>query len=117
MPNGEIQPEFVTRLQEIGQWTQKYGDCIYGTRGGPVEPGSWGVTTRKDNKIFVHILDWDAPELALPIPAGRVNSAKVLRDGSKISFSPTHSGILLEVPASQENEIDRIVELDLAPQR
>ena len=117
MPNGAIQPEFVTRLQEIGQWTQKYGDSIYGTRGGPVDPGSWGVTTHKADKIFVHILDWDSPELALPIPAARVNSAKLLRDGSKVSFSPTRSGILLEVPAAQENEIDRVVELDLSWQQ
>lgn len=82
-----------------------------------MDPGSWGVTTHKANKIFVHILDWDSPELTLPIPAANVNSAKLLRDGNKISFSATHSGILLEVPAAQENEIDRVVELDLSSQQ
>src|SRR5207253_11406921 len=35
MPNGEIQPEFVERLTEMGKWTKQYGQSVYGTRGGP----------------------------------------------------------------------------------
>src|SRR5947209_8752112 len=57
MPNGKIQPEAVQRLQEMGAWLAKYGDSIYGTRAGPISPRAWGVTTRKDNRIFIHILD------------------------------------------------------------
>lgn len=40
MPNGQIQPEFQTTLKEIGQWMSKYGETIYGTRGGPVSPAT-----------------------------------------------------------------------------
>ncbi len=65
MPNGEVQPEFVSRLHEVGDWTSKYGESIYGTRGGPLPPAPWGVTTQKDAKIYVHILDWSTPELAI----------------------------------------------------
>jgi len=117
MPNGEIQPEFVKRLKEMGQWLQEYGESIYGTRGGPVAPGPWGVTTQKENKIYVHVLDWDFPELALPVPAARVKSASLLRDSRKISFSATPSGMLLELPAPQAGEIDRVVELELVPKK
>jgi alpha-L-fucosidase len=57
MPNGKIQPEFANTLKEIGMWTDKYGETIYGTRGGPVSPRTWGVTTQKANKVYVHILN------------------------------------------------------------
>ena len=51
-PDGTIQPEFVKRLKELGVWLRKNGESIYGTRGGPIEPMSWGVATQKGNKIF-----------------------------------------------------------------
>ena len=39
MPSGEIAPEQVGRLKEMGAWLAKYGESIYGTRGGPFKPG------------------------------------------------------------------------------
>jgi len=65
MPNGEIQQEFVTRLHAVGEWLLRYGDAIYGTRGGPVPPADWGVATQKGNRVYVHVLSWNAPLLAL----------------------------------------------------
>jgi alpha-L-fucosidase len=56
-PDGTIQPEHVSRLAEVGQWLQKNGETIYGTRGGPLPPRPWGVTTRKGDRVFVHVLD------------------------------------------------------------
>src|SRR4029079_5463717 len=56
-PDGTLQPEAVTRLQEIGAWLQRYGVSIYGTRKGPVPPQAWGATTRKDTTVYVHVLD------------------------------------------------------------
>ena len=56
MPNGKIQPEFVQRLKEMGEWMKKNGESIYGTRGGPIAPRSWGVTTQRGNKIYLHVL-------------------------------------------------------------
>ena len=38
MPNGEIEARQVERLKEMGAWMKKYGETIYGTRGGPYMP-------------------------------------------------------------------------------
>ena len=46
-PDGTIQPEFVKRLAEVGEWLKANGETIYGTRGGPMPPRPWGVTTQK----------------------------------------------------------------------
>ncbi len=35
MPTGEIETRQVERLKEMGAWMKKYGETIYGTRGGP----------------------------------------------------------------------------------
>ena len=35
MPDGPIEPRQAERFREIGHWLAKYGESIYGTRGGP----------------------------------------------------------------------------------
>jgi len=114
MPNGEISPEFVSRLRAVGDWLSKYGDSIYGTRGGPVMPGDWGVTTQKENKIYVHVLNWNAPLLALPPIAARIASAQSLLDHAAAEFTQSANGVILKVPAAQAEESDRVIVLTLA---
>ncbi len=58
MPNGKIQPEHVELLKQVGEWTTQYGETIYGTRGGPLGARYWGVMTQSENRIYVHILNW-----------------------------------------------------------
>ena len=47
MPDGRIQPLQAEILRGMGQWLDRYGESIYGTRGGPYMPGIWGGSTRK----------------------------------------------------------------------
>ena len=110
-PNGEIDPQFVTRLQAVGEWLSKYGDSIYGTRGGPVPPGDWGITTQKENKIYVHVLNWGSPLLALPPLGSKVKAAHTLIDGKSVEFSQSTDGVVLKVQAPQSDEVDRVVVL------
>jgi alpha-L-fucosidase len=113
MPNGEIQQEFVARLTAVGAWLSKYGDSIYGTRGGPIAPGEWGVTTQKDNKIYVHILSWHASLLALPPIASKIVEAHAMLDASPVDLMQNADGVVLKVPLPKSDEPDRIVVLTL----
>ena len=56
MPDGQIAPEQIGRLKEIGRWLAKYGESIYGTRGGPYRPATSLVSTRRENTVYLHIL-------------------------------------------------------------
>jgi alpha-L-fucosidase len=114
MPNGKIQAEFVARLKEMGQWLRHYGESIYGTRGGPITPRPWGVTTQKANKIYLHILDWPDPMLALPKLAQRIKSARFLKDGSQAELAAIDDGFLLKIPPGVVDEYDTVVVLELA---
>jgi alpha-L-fucosidase len=111
MPSGEIQEEFVTRLRAVGEWLSRYGDAIYSTRGGPLPPADWGVTTQKANKVYVHILNWNAPLLALPPIARTVKTAQLLLTGLPVEFTQSSNGLVLHVPAAKKDEVDRVIVL------
>ena len=42
-----------------------YGETVYGTRAGEIAPGAWGVSTRKGDRLFVHVLRRDGDTLLL----------------------------------------------------
>jgi len=110
MPTGKIQPEFVERLRGIGKWLERNGESIYGTRAGPVAPASWGVTTEKAGKIYVHVLDSPGDLLALSkLPA--VKSAKLLTTGAPVEISRLKGGIVLHLP-QQRDEADTVIVLE-----
>ncbi|MDT8433054.1 MAG: alpha-L-fucosidase [Bacteroidales bacterium] len=97
MPNGEIQPANVQTLKEMGTWMNKYGETIYGTRGGPVE-GDWGTTTVKGDHVYVHLLDPSVEQLTIPLQGGKVKSLTLFEDGSKVKFSKGDDHVTFAVP-------------------
>jgi alpha-L-fucosidase len=111
MPTGEIQPEFVERLQAMGKWLEKNGESIYGTRGGPITPRPWGVTTQKGDTIYVHILDWQDPALLLPKLDRQITDATMLGTGDKVEVVAADYGTVLKLPTSANNPVDNIVVL------
>jgi alpha-L-fucosidase len=110
-PDGTIQPEAVERLRAIGDWLRTYGHSIYGTRGGPVSPRSWGATTRRGDTVFVHVLDWPDRELALPPLGARVVRASMLANGNPVSAVESRAGVTLTLPDAATGELDRVVVL------
>jgi len=115
MANGRIQPEFVTRLKEVGAWMGKNGEAIYGTRGGPIAPHAWGATTRKGNLVYVHVLDWPDASLLLPPLPSAVRSARLLNGARPVEFKTGDFGVVLNIPRDAVDPIDTIVVLDLEP--
>jgi alpha-L-fucosidase len=109
-PDGEIDPPQAQRLREIGEWLGKYGKSIYGTRGGPFLPGTYGVSTHRDNLIYVHILNWTTDKLVLPAITTRIVGASLLGGGTA-SFTQTGQSIELLVPPADRSDIDTVVVL------
>ncbi len=112
LPTGRIQPEFVERLKAMGAWLDKNGESIYGTRGGPVTPRIWGVTTQRGNKIYVHILDWQDEALLLPRLERKIVSARLMQNGDPVRVLETDYGTVLRLPASARDSFDNIVVLE-----
>ncbi len=113
MPDGRIEPRQVERLREIGRWMKQYGTSIYGTRGGPFKPAAWGVATCKDNKVYVHVLRWNAARtIVLPSLGAKVIRHGLLTGGTA-DVRETGQGIYVTVPEKNRQDLDTIVELEL----
>ena len=111
MPTGHVQPEFIERLHAIGEWNAKNGETIYGTRGGPIKPRVWGVSTQKGDTVYLHILDWSDEYLALPELPG-VTGAHLFGSNQKLELQPVKGTALLHLPAEIRDPVDTIVVLE-----
>lgn len=113
-PDGSIQPEHVVRLTEVGEWLRVHGETIYGTRGGPVSPRPWGVTTQKGSRVYVHVLDWQDGVLSLPRLPKPVRKASLFGTGERVRFTLEKDTLLLRLDPKRLDPLDTIVVLDLA---
>src|SRR5581483_7816254 len=97
---GEIPPESIHILQEVGQWTHTNADAIYGAGPTPfgdelgyedatrhdktgkpvwVERNEWRCTT-KPGKLYFTLLEWPGAKFALPKFPNRVTKAYLVAD-------------------------------------
>lgn len=114
MPNGVVQPEFVERLQYMGDWLKVYGESIYATKGGYQRPQSWGCITQKEGKLFVHVLQKDAGSIVLKeFPYQKIHKAYLLKDKTPV-HAVVENNTATIIPASWNNEEpDEVVVLEV----
>jgi alpha-L-fucosidase len=129
-PDGLIEESHAARLREMGEFLKKYGESIYGTRGGPfIAPDEkkrpanaegfalpagnwWGGSTYQGDAIYLHILRWPAETIALPAIPRRIVRHSVLTGGSA-AVKQSEAGIEVRVAAAQRHAVDTIVKLQL----
>jgi alpha-L-fucosidase len=112
MPDGRIEIRQADRLKEIGDWLAKNGKAIYGTRGGPFRPGTWGVSTHKDKTIYLHIMQCESESIKLPPINEKVVASSTI-NGDKVDVKQTSHEIEVFVPESIPDKHDTIVILEL----
>jgi alpha-L-fucosidase len=100
MPNGEIEPRQIEVLKQIGVWLNKYGESIYGTRGGPFLNGTWGGSTRKGNIVYLHIFQWQNGQVVLPPLEARIKNVNALSSGQP-RVKQTDERIIVSMPLHQ----------------
>ena len=108
MPDGKIEDRQVVRLKEMGRWLEANGESIYDTRGGPVPPQSWGVTTYRENTLYVHVFPEGGQTVALPPLSTRITGATLL-DGTPVGYETTGLGTILTLPGDRRDPCDTVV--------
>lgn len=96
-PDGRLPEAALERLAGIGQWLERHGETIYGTQAGPVTPRAWGVTTRRGDKVYLHILDWPDTELFVPLQGLRVRQATAFDSGERLDFRQNDDGVVIRL--------------------
>jgi alpha-L-fucosidase len=112
MPDGRIEPRQVERLKEMGVWLAQHGATIYGTRGGPFRPDSWGACTSRGNTAYLHVLKWPGEQLVLPGLTRRILRSEVLT-GGKVDVTQAAERIEIRVAPDQRAEFDTIIAMEL----
>lgn len=114
-PDGMINADDQDAYRYIGQWLRKYGESIYGTRGGPYKPGHWGVSTHKENRIYLHVMSdasGDVLDVILPPIDAQVRSARAMGD-FQVDFTQNEQAIELVLKGDLNGAVDNIVVLEL----
>ena len=82
---GEIPPESVAVLKEVGSWMQKNGASVWNCGAAGLPKPDWGRLTRNGNRLYAHVTEPCINAVALKIPADRILKARLLSDGSEIA--------------------------------
>ncbi len=111
-PDGNLPEAALERLKEIGQWMNMYGETFYATTAGDFEAQDWGTSTRKGDKLYLHVLDTKAKEIKVPTSA-KVKKAVTFDDKAPVKFNKLkEGGISIALPEIPEGTIDYIIELE-----
>jgi len=85
--DGSIPEESVRTLTEVGQWMDKHGEAIYGTVRSKVRSSMFAGFSRKGNTLFIHVYFWPGSTVAIGGLKTKVQSARILSTGQKVSFN------------------------------
>lgn len=113
MPSGAIQPEFIDTLTAAGKWLQQYGESIYGTRGGPLSPRHWGVTTQKEKKIYLHLFNRPENDRIFLPAISTVKQVKWMGTDLAVNYSVEKDGLNLFTGGSIIKGPDTVIVIEL----
>ena len=91
-PDGQIQPEFVERLQSLGEWTKRNAAAIYGSTYGPIQGKEAYRTTSRGASTFVFVMDESAAEVVLSGLERPVQQVRLVATGKPLTFKPAEKG-------------------------
>jgi alpha-L-fucosidase len=92
-PDGQIQPEFVERLEAVGCWTRSNAAAIYGSTYGPIQGQPSCRTTARGASIFVFVMDSTAREVIVTRLDRPVSQVRLVATGKPLTFHPSGKGI------------------------
>lgn len=98
MPNGEIQDYQQIRLREIGDWLHIYGDAIYGTEGGFIDPNDDYAITKKGKQVYLHVMNTDANILEIEGFNIPIKSITTFDKKNKVKFKVINNKLKVTLP-------------------
>lgn len=104
--NGELPPEAVKRMQQIGQWMRINGDAIYASRAvAPYSSGKFRYTRMRNGDVYaIYLADEGERELpaTLTIPAhepAAQQQVQLLGSDTPLAWERKRDGIVVSIPA------------------
>jgi alpha-L-fucosidase len=88
MGDGQLPAEQTQRLEAIARWMDSYGESIHDTEPGLAAWQFYGPSTRKGQRVFLHLLLRPYESVTVRgVPIRRVRSVRELATGRKLDFT------------------------------
>lgn len=127
MGDGCLQPEQVERLKVIEQWMASNAESIIGTEPGLESWQFYGPSTRKGNRVYLHLLMRPYETVVVRgVPIKKIIAVHVLHSGQKLTykirssiidsmFNPNPLGeVTIQIPESALDPYATVILLDFA---
>ena len=114
MADGRIEQRQIERLKAIGDWLKTNGTAVYSTRGGPYMPTKYFISTRKEHRIFIHLLDHPGSNPKLPFPKDvNIDKAYFLQDHTPVNVRKMEGSIQIGLPENLPDKIASVIVLEI----
>jgi alpha-L-fucosidase len=114
MPNGEVQPEFVSRLDSVGKWMNRFGESVYETSGGIVTDLPWGTVTGKGGTLYIHLLDTASQKISIDnFPYKKILKLTTLADGQEVKYKLEKTKLSIDVSSIKKEENDTVLKMEV----
>lgn len=110
-PDGQIQPEFVERLETMGLWVKKNGDAICGSTYGPIQGETQYRTTERGASVYVFVMDAASNEIRLKGLNRRIADVRLLSNGRSVPFTAIAGEV--RIPVAKEFWVEGIPVLEM----
>ncbi len=116
MGDGRIDQADVDILKGIGQWWAVNGESIRGTARTPLAVQAWGESTRKDNRLYLHVFQWPSDgKLVVGGLKTDVAKAYLLSDKAKaLPVARAGQDIVVSIPKEAPDVADSVVVVECA---
>lgn len=114
--DGTIDEKEEAILDDMGAWLAVNGEAIYGTRPWKVF-GQDGIRfTRKDDKLYAHVLDWPEGDSVIikSLDSEVVSGVRMLGYDSPLDFTPTAEGLQVTLPQVEKDYFPKVLSLEIA---
>ncbi len=113
MPNGKIQDEHIKSLAEIGDWLNIYGETIYNTKKGPIEPTDEIASTQNGKTVYIHLLNDNKANYFIKDFNKKFKKLTYLDSNKKVSHKKNKEGLSLFIDKDEKNGVDTILKMEI----
>jgi alpha-L-fucosidase len=114
--DGTFDERDIKILRGIGAWMDKNRESIYGTKPSPLPFHSWGVSTIKENKLYLHIFAWPVNgKLYISGLKSSIDNIYLLADPKKqFKFSKVNArDVIIHLPLKAIDTINTVIVVEL----